>query len=61
MAQAYLTRFHGDTIEVDSAGYEPADAINPLVVTVMQEDGIDLSGKSHRERLICSDKGGSTV
>jgi arsenate reductase len=45
MAQAYLQRFHGGTIEFDSAGYEPANAVNPLVVTVMREDGIDLSGK----------------
>jgi arsenate reductase len=45
MAEAYLREIHGDHFEVESAGLEPAEAINPLVVSVMQEVGIDLSKK----------------
>ena len=44
MAEAYLKRFGGDRFEVESAGLEPG-AINPLVVEVMKEEGIDLAGK----------------
>jgi arsenate reductase len=45
MAQAYLRKFAGDRIHVESAGLEPAKAIHPLVVSVMREDGLDLSHK----------------
>jgi arsenate reductase len=44
MAEAYLKRFGGDRFEVESAGLEPG-TINPLVVEVMREEGIELSGK----------------
>ncbi len=44
MAEAYLTLLGGDDFEAESAGYEPT-AINPLVVKVMREEGVDLSGK----------------
>jgi arsenate reductase len=44
MAEAYLKRFGGDRFEVESAGLEPG-TINPLVVEVMKEEGIDLTGK----------------
>ena len=43
MAEAYLKRFGGDVFEVESAGLDPGE-LNPLVVEVMKEDGIDLSG-----------------
>ena len=43
MAEAYLKKFAGDKYEVESAGLEPADEINPLVVESMQEEGIDIS------------------
>ena len=43
MAAAYLGAWGGDRFEVDSAGTEPADAVHPLTVTVMAEDGLDLS------------------
>jgi arsenate reductase len=42
MAQAFLERMAGDRFEVASAGFEPTP-INPLVVEVMAEVGIDLS------------------
>lgn len=45
MAEAYLKTIGGPDFEVESAGFEPT-AINPLVVEVMQEDGLDLSAKS---------------
>jgi arsenate reductase len=45
IAEAYLTKLYGDYFEIESAGLEPAKEINPLVVRVMAEDGIDLSSK----------------
>jgi len=45
IAEAYLRKFHGDLFDIESAGLEPAEAVNPLVVEVMKEAGIDLSGK----------------
>lgn len=43
MAEAYLRHFAGDAVEVGSAGTVGADAPDPGVVTVMAEDGIDVS------------------
>ena len=43
MAEAYLNRLHGDRYEAHSAGVTPT-RINPYVVKVMAEDGVDLSG-----------------
>jgi len=48
MAEAYLKRFCGEAATVESAGLEPT-RINPLVVAVMAEEGIDLSGKATRK------------
>jgi arsenate reductase len=45
IAEAYLKRLAGDRAHVESAGLEPATAVNPLVVQVMQEEGFDLSQK----------------
>lgn len=45
IAEAYLNLLDGSTVSVESAGLEPADAVNPLVVEVMKEEGIDLSRK----------------
>jgi len=39
----------GDDIHVESAGLEPADAVNPLVVDVMKEVGVDLSRKKPQQ------------
>jgi arsenate reductase len=44
MAEALLRKLAGDRFQVESAGLEPG-MINPLVVEVMLEEGIDLSGK----------------
>jgi arsenate reductase (thioredoxin) len=42
MAAALLARYGGDQVVVRSAGTAPADAVNPAVVEVMAEVGIDL-------------------
>lgn len=42
MAEAYLEKLGGEDFLVESAGFEPTE-INPLVVEVMREDGLDLS------------------
>jgi arsenate reductase len=45
MAEAFLKKLGGDMFEVESAGFEPAKEVNPLVVEVMKEEGVDLTGK----------------
>jgi arsenate reductase len=45
MAEAFLQQLGGPDFEVQSAGFEPT-TVNPLVVEVMQEEGIDLSHKT---------------
>jgi arsenate reductase len=42
MAAAYLTALAGDRVDVRSAGSAPSDTLNPAVVAVMLEDGIDI-------------------
>ncbi|MFP4086516.1 MAG: arsenate reductase ArsC [Desulfobacteraceae bacterium] len=48
MAEAYLKKMAGDALEVESAGLEPAESVNPLVVEVMKEEGFDLSSQKPR-------------
>jgi len=43
IAESYLKMLAGERFSVESAGLEPADAVNPLVVEVMKEEGVDLS------------------
>jgi arsenate reductase (thioredoxin) len=43
MAAALLHRYAGERVSVRSAGSEPADAVDPAVVTVMRELGVDVS------------------
>lgn len=43
MAEAFLKQITGDRFEVESAGLEPG-RLNPVVVEVMKEAGIDISG-----------------
>ena len=45
IAAAYLKALYGDYFMIESAGLEPAAAVNSLVVKVMNEIGIDLSDK----------------
>jgi arsenate reductase (thioredoxin) len=43
MASAFAQRHAGDRIEAVSAGSAPAEAINPLMIEVMGENGIDMA------------------
>jgi arsenate reductase len=47
MAEAFLNRSGGDRFHAESAGLEPG-TLNPNVVTVMKEIGIDISNKKTR-------------
>jgi len=49
MAEGWARHFHGDSIEVFSAGVE-THGLNPLAVRVMAESGVDISG--HRSKHI---------
>ncbi|EKO37765.1 MAG: protein-tyrosine-phosphatase [Solidesulfovibrio magneticus str. Maddingley MBC34] len=48
MAEAFLRQMAGDGVTVESAGLDPT-VINPLVVAVMAEEGLDLSDKKTRK------------
>ena len=43
MAAGWLRHLAGDTVDVRSAGSEPADQINPVAVEAMREVGIDIT------------------
>jgi arsenate reductase len=45
IAESYLKKFAGNHFEIESAGFQPSDHVNTLVVDVMKEEGIDLSSK----------------
>jgi len=45
MAQAFAEAFGKGELEVYSAGSRPSSQVDPLVVQVMKEKGIDLSNK----------------
>lgn len=44
MAEAYLNHFGGDELRAESAGLEPG-RLNPYVIEVLAEDGLDISAK----------------
>ena len=44
MAEELLRKLGGDRFEVESAGIEPGK-LNPVVIEVLKEIGIDISGK----------------
>ena len=48
MASAFTRYYAGDRLEPVSGGSAPAAAINPLMVTVMQEKGIDMAYRAPR-------------
>ena len=56
MAEAWLNHFCGDFFQAHSAGIEPG-TLNPLVVEVMQESGIDISFKKTQSVFDLSKKG----
>jgi len=43
MAAGWLRHLAGDTVEVRSAGSDPADQVNPAAVAAMREVGIDIT------------------
>jgi len=43
MAAGYLRALGGEAVEVLSAGSEPKEAINPVAVQAMAEEGIDIA------------------
>lgn len=51
IAEAYLTKFGGDSYAAESAGIEPGK-LNPYVIRALAEDGIDISGKATRDVLV---------
>ena len=46
MAAGFLRELAGDRVEVLSAGSEPKDAINPVAIQAMAEEGIDIAGNA---------------
>ncbi|MGB8197644.1 MAG: arsenate reductase ArsC [Acidimicrobiales bacterium] len=44
MAAAFARHFGGDRVVIHSAGSAPGERLNPAVVEVMREKGIDLMG-----------------
>ena len=48
MAAAFARNLGGDSLEVLSAGSEPASSLNPAVVAAMAEVGIDIAGETPR-------------
>ena len=57
MAEAYLNHFGEGQFEAESAGLEPG-RLNPRVVQVMKEDGIDLSGNQTKSVFDMFKRGG---
>jgi arsenate reductase (thioredoxin) len=53
MAAGWLQHLAGDTIDVLSGGFTPADAVNPGAVEAMAEAGIHIA--SQRPRLWSDD------
>jgi arsenate reductase len=49
MAAGWLHHLAGDTVEVRSAGSEPADQINPAAVEAMREVGIDITDQTPKK------------
>jgi len=53
MAAGYLAHLAGDQIDVRSAGSEPADRLNPVVVEAMAEEDIDITAE--RPKILTTD------
>ncbi len=43
MAEAFANKYGKNNFEISSAGNKPADEVNPVVVEVLKEKGIDIS------------------
>ena len=60
MAAGLLNKHANGRVYVRSAGSEPADSVNPAVVEVMAEVGIDISGELPK-KLLTEDVAASDV
>ncbi|WP_433619569.1 arsenate reductase ArsC [Dactylosporangium sp. CA-139114] len=49
MAAGWLRHLAGDSVEVRSAGSQPAERINPVAVEAMREVGIDITANTPRK------------
>jgi arsenate reductase len=58
MAEAFLKHYGGERFEPESAGLEPGK-LNPVVVEVMKEEGIDISS-NRTKRVFDFVKSGKT-
>lgn len=47
MTEEYLRQLGSEVLEVESAGIEPG-TLNPTVIELLKEDGIDITGKETR-------------
>jgi len=52
MAEAFFNRYAKGKAIAESAGTEPANVVDPKVVRVMKEIGIDISGKQPRRLTV---------
>ena len=48
MAEALARAFHGDVLDVVSAGSRPAGWVHPLAIEAMQQLGVDMSGQTSK-------------
>ena len=59
MAAGFMRQLSDGLVEVFSGGSEPADQVNPVVVTAMAEKGVDISDQQPKpwrdERLRAAD------
>ncbi|PZE35558.1 heat-shock protein HtpX [Curtobacterium sp. MCSS17_006] len=53
MAAGFLQQLAGGRVDVRSAGSEPADQLNPVVVAAMLEEGIDI--RNEQPALLSTD------
>jgi arsenate reductase len=58
MTEEYLRQLGSDILEVESAGIEPG-TLNPTVIELLKEDGIDITGKETRSVYDLHDSGAS--
>ncbi len=56
MAEELLRKLAGDRFEVESAGLEPGK-LNPIVVEVLKEEGINIAGKQTKAAFDLFKKG----
>ena len=52
MAEAFFNRMAGGKARALSAGTQPAEKVNPVVIEAMREVGIDISGNSPKALTI---------